>query len=263
MSSIPQVDIGRFELAAINQDEAIEHVDKLIKAGEPNFICFCEANLFYHARRNDEVASALRQANAVFADGTSLLKLAGIYGHRLPGRVTGPGFFLRACEEGVTRNWKHFFMGGAEGVADTLAQKMTEQFDGIQIAGTCCPPFRELSAEENQAIISTINDSGADLLWVAFGGPKQELWMAENLNLLKVPVSLGVGAAFDFHSGNRAWAPGWIRFIGMEWAFRMLTGGFSTARRNIRCVSDSLFFLMKEWIRVKVFRRAPIKKSNR
>jgi N-acetylglucosaminyldiphosphoundecaprenol N-acetyl-beta-D-mannosaminyltransferase len=143
---------------------------------------------------------------------------------------------LDACQYGLAKGWRHFFYGGAEGVAEKLAWRLGERFPGLQVAGTWCPPFRSLTPEEEASARQTIEDARPDLLWVGLGGPKQEFWIAQHLGRINVPVMLAVGAAFDFHSGNRAWAPPWIRQIGMEWAYRAATGGRKTFLRNVRCV---------------------------
>lgn len=95
---------------------------------------------------------------------------------------------------------------------------MRERFPGIHIVGTYSPPYRSISnLAETDEVLRQIEEAGTDLLWVGLGGPKQEFWMAEHQHRLKVPVMLGVGAAFDFHTGNRAWAPAVVRRMGLEW----------------------------------------------
>lgn len=255
MDKTSKINNGLFDVNPATVEEALDLVDQFSQNGGHHYVCFAESNILYHARRDPTVVNALQEADAVFADGVAIEKLLRIHGHRIPSRVSGPGFFLRACEEGIQRDWKHYFLGGAEGVAEKLKGEMEAKFPGIQIVGTVCPPFRELTEAEIDETFSTIERSGANLVWVALGGPKQELWMNRFVGRLKVPVMLGVGAAFDFHSGNRAWAPKFVRWLGMEWLFRMLTGGRKTFFRNIRCVADTAFFLTREFIKVKVFRR--------
>ena len=254
VKEIQKVSNGVFEVNSVDFPGALDLVEEMTNSGNHHYVCFAESNILYHARRNEDVVKALKEADAVFADGVAIEKLVKIHGHCLPTRVSGPGFFLTACEEGTARGWKHFFFGGAEGVAEKLKAEMESRYPDIDVVGTCCPPFREQSDAEIKETFERIKNSGANLVWVALGGPKQELWMNRFKGQLDVPVMLGVGAAFDFHSGNRAWAPKFVRWMGMEWLFRMFTGGRKTFFRNIRCVADAAFFLTTQFIRVKVFR---------
>ena len=118
--------------------------------------------------------------------------------------------------------------------------------------GTYAPPFRPLSPEEDADVKQQINASHADFVWVGLGGPKQEFWILAHQKELNVPFLLGVGAAFDFHSGRRPWAPPFIRKIGMEWLWRACSGGKKTFFRNLRCVSTVAFHLARVWIRQKI-----------
>jgi N-acetylglucosaminyldiphosphoundecaprenol N-acetyl-beta-D-mannosaminyltransferase len=138
-------------------------------------------------------------------------------------RVYGPDLMLKVCREGVARNYRHFFYGGAEDVAEQLKQKLTERFPGLQVVGTHCPPFRKMTDDEDAALVAQINATNADIVWVGLSTPKQENWMSAHLGKLTAPVMIGVGAAFDFHAGLKKQAPGWMQKIGMEWLFRLVT----------------------------------------
>ena len=108
-------------------------------------------------------------------------------------------------------------------------------------AGTLCPPFRELIGEEEKKMIDLIKESNADIVWVGLGAPKQEKWMAERLERIQATTMIGVGAAFDFHSGNVKWTPAWIRKLGLEWTYRLIGNPKRMWRRNL----DSPLFLSK------------------
>jgi len=238
-----RIDLGPVGITASDMPGALQRVETFIDDGGHHTVCFCEANLLSHITSNPALAQVLEEADAVFADGVALTLLARLRGQQLPGRVAGPWFFLAAMEYGVTRGWRHYFYGGAEGVAETLAERMRQQYPGVQIAGTHSPPFRELSAGEEASDREMIESAKPHLLWVGLGGPKQEFWIQAHRGVIDVPVMLAVGAAFDFHSGNRAWAPKWVRALGFEWAFRMLTGGRRTLIRNLRCVTRVAWLL--------------------
>jgi N-acetylglucosaminyldiphosphoundecaprenol N-acetyl-beta-D-mannosaminyltransferase len=236
-------------------EAALRFVDEILKSGKSRYFCFCEASLLSSLIRDAALRQTLSSADAVFPDGIAMIALARLNGHAPPARIPGPSFLLAACAYGVERGWRHFFYGGAPGVADRLAARLRERYPGIIIAGTHSPPFRPLSADEELADTRRIALAKPDLLWVCLGSPKQERWCADHVGRIKVPLMLAVGAAFDFHSNERPWAPVWIRKAGLEWLFRALTGGRKTFIRNVKCVTIVGMYLIKTALRGWVTRR--------
>lgn len=229
------------------REQALAMLESAIRDGGRHYFCFCEASLLSSALKNPQVAEVLNRATATFPDGIAVMMLERLHGRRPPQRISGPSFLLWACEYGLARGWRHFFYGGAPGVAERLAENLQRRFPGLKVVGTFSPPFRELTAEEEAEVARRVR--GADLMWIALGSPRQELWAAQHCGKLDVPVLLPVGAAFDFHSGMRPWAPAWVRRVGLEWAFRTVTGGTRTFRRNLRCVTVVGVYLLKETLR--------------
>jgi N-acetylglucosaminyldiphosphoundecaprenol N-acetyl-beta-D-mannosaminyltransferase len=216
----------------------------MVRGGRNQFVIFPDAWNMHKATGDEELRRIYRSAAAVYPDGVCWLLLARLQGSR-PQRIPGPSFMAAACEFGIQKNWRHFFYGGAPGVGENLAQLLREKYLGFNVVGTYSPPFRPLTAEEEDEVKRKIEAARADLLWVALGAPKQEYWIAQHLGKINVPVMLAVGAAFDFLSGNRPWAPLWIRRIGLEWAYRTVTGGRQTFYRNVRCVSAIALLLTR------------------
>jgi N-acetylglucosaminyldiphosphoundecaprenol N-acetyl-beta-D-mannosaminyltransferase len=136
-------------------------------------------------------------------------------------RVYGPDLMLRMLEISARSGYTNFLLGGAAGVADDLKQRMTQRFPGLEIVGTYCPPFRPLTDEEKTEMIDLVNRLQPDLLWVGLGAPKQDLFMAEFHEVLDCKIMLGVGAAFDFHTGRVRQAPRWMMRAGLEWLYRL------------------------------------------
>jgi N-acetylglucosaminyldiphosphoundecaprenol N-acetyl-beta-D-mannosaminyltransferase len=124
-------------------------------------------------------------------------------------------------------------------VADRLAGQLTQRFPGLQVAGMLSPPFRPLTEQEDRDIVERINASAPTIVWVALGAPSQEIWMADHVGRINATAMMGVGAAFDFHSGNIRWAPAWMRRCGLEWAHRLAHEPRRLWRRNM----DNLLFL--------------------
>lgn len=173
------------------------------------------------AKHDPQLRAALASASLVVPDGMPLIWLGRRHGFTLPRRVYGPELMLRFWQETKAAHYRHFFYGGAPGVAEALAEKFTSQFPAHQVAGTLSPPYRELTPAEDREVCSTINASNPDVVWVGLGTPKQERWMRDHQDRLTAPVLVGVGAAFDFHAGRMRSAPAWMGDHGLEWLFRL------------------------------------------
>lgn len=192
----------------------------------------------------------LRAADLVVPDGISLVWLGRLRGHRLPKRVYGPELFQRFFADPAAKGTRHFLYGGAPGVAESLVAVLERRFPDAQIVGTMTPPFRELTPAEEQDVVDRINGAAPDVVWVGLSTPKQEMWMRRFGNQLRVPVLVGVGAAFDFISGRVRQAPRWLRDAGLEWLWRLAHEPRRLWRRTVllgpRFVAKSLAELFRE-----------------
>jgi N-acetylglucosaminyldiphosphoundecaprenol N-acetyl-beta-D-mannosaminyltransferase len=221
----PIVRIGVVPVCAIRLAELLHALDGVLERRTPSYACFCGAHLCVCAARDSRVRQTLQEADFCLPDGVATTLGARLLGEKLPERLPGPSVMLEVCQHGLTRGYRHFFYGGAKGIPDRLAERLQDRFPGLRVAGTYSPPFRELTPEEDEAVIDTINHCNADIVWVGLGAPKQEIWARDHLGRLSAPLILTVGAAFDFNSGNKRRAPLWVRKMGFEWLFRMLTEG--------------------------------------
>jgi N-acetylglucosaminyldiphosphoundecaprenol N-acetyl-beta-D-mannosaminyltransferase len=174
------------------------------------------------ARHNAEFRNAVASADLVVADGMPVVWLGRLRGHPMPRRVYGPELMLRFCKETASEGYRHYLLGGAPRVPEQLAASIERTCPGITIVGTHSPPFRASTSEEDAELIENINRAAPDVLWVGLGTPKQEMWMHRHQDKLRVPVMIGVGAAFDFLSFRKRQAPVWMREAGFEWFFRLL-----------------------------------------
>lgn len=159
----------------------------------------------------------------VTPDGMGVVWLLKLKGHKNANRVYGPDLLQRTCAYGLEKGWGHFFLGGEPETLDALIIRLQKQYSGLKIAGRHSPPFHAISQEEEEKIISDINASNADVLWIGLGSPRQEIWMNKHLGKIHVPIMIGVGAAFNFLSGRKRQAPSYIQRMGLEWLFRLLT----------------------------------------
>lgn len=196
------------------------------------------------AHQNEDFRQVLNTADLVVPDGKPLVWLGRLYGYALRRRVYGPELMEAFCQASGNA-YRHFFYGGAPGVAEKLARDLNERH-GIVIADTYTPPFRPLSEVEEKELASLVDEAAPDVLWVGISSPKQEKWMYEHRHTLKVPVMLGVGAAFDINSGHSRRAPGWMGEHGLEWLFRLVNEPRRLWKRYLITIPKAMWFVFLE-----------------
>jgi N-acetylglucosaminyldiphosphoundecaprenol N-acetyl-beta-D-mannosaminyltransferase len=201
--------------------ETVETVSVLVERGQPAF--FITANTHYAmlTRENPDLEEVNARAAFIVADGAPLVWAAQRLGTPLPERVAGSDLIFELSARAAVKGHRLFFLGAPEGVAEEAARRLTARYPGIQVVGTECPPFRELTEAEHDQLIARIRAARPDLLFVAFGQPKGERWIFKNYQALGVPVSVQVGASLEFAAGRVARAPRWMQKLGLEWAFRL------------------------------------------
>jgi len=200
----------------------LEAMDQAISTGQTGaYISITNTESMYHALRRPAHMKFIQDANFSLCDGVGVIAAGYFWGLKIK-RYNGPILQLDCSEYGQSRGWRHFFYGGKEGVAELMSEKLKEQFPQLQVVGTYCPPFRELTEQEDEEVVRMINECRPDIVWVGLGLIKQEAWIAKHLHRVKAPWMVGVGASFDYHSGAVPWAPVWIRALGLEWVFRLI-----------------------------------------
>ena len=208
-------------ISATSYDEVCRLLAVWGRAGVTGYVAICNVHSVMEAHNDPAFAHILNGAVIATPDGMPLVWAMRLCGGKDQKRVYGPDLLVKFAEFAAGQeDLGSYFYGGAEGVADQLAQVLTSRFPGFKVAGIECPPFRALTPEEDTAAVERINKSGAKVVWVGLGAPKQERWMAEHVDRIK-PVMVGVGAAFDFHTGRVRQAPRWMMRRGLEWLFRL------------------------------------------
>lgn len=181
-------------------------------------VCTTNPEFMMVAQDDVNFRNILRRADLCVPDGVGLLWAARRLGHSLPERVTGSDGVPRIAERAARAGWRLYLLGAAPGVAEKAAEVLQARFPGLQIAGT---RSGSPALEEEDALVAYVNASGADILFVAYGAPQQDKWIARNLPRLNVSMAMGVGGAFDFIAGIVPRAPVWMREAGLEWLFRL------------------------------------------
>ena len=223
MGNLPRVNILGVGISAINMEMALDLIDVWIKCQESEYVCITPVHSVMDCQRDPELRRIQNASGMTTPDGMPLVWLSRLHGHDYVDRVYGPDLMLALCERSVEKGYRHFFYGGAEGVAEQLAANLQDRFPDLRVTGTYSPPFRPLTEDEDGEIVQMINESNPDIVWVGLGAPKQERWVASHVDRLKAPVLIGVGAAFDFHTGRKPQAPQWMQRRGLEWLFRLMT----------------------------------------
>lgn len=239
MNAPERVNVLGVGVSAINMDQALGEIDDWVAEGRRGYVCVCNVHSVMECQRSDELRRIFNRAGLVTPDGVPLVWLGR---RHYPGmaRVYGPDLMLAELERSPTKRHRHFLYGGGPGIGLRLAETMKSRFPGLQIAGVMEPPFAPLDTLCTPEAAAAINASGADVVWVGVGSPKQERWMARMRPLLEAPVLVGVGAAFDFHSGTVPQAPRWMMRAGLEWLFRLASDPRRLWRRY---VIDNPWFL--------------------
>ena len=216
--------VGRIPIAVLDMDGLIASLHRSFARGADapgTYVAFCGAHGVVTSQAFPQVHKAHEEAWLTVADGRPLFWLGRLRGHRGIRQVPGIESIETVCRAGIAAGWSHYFIGGAPGVAEALATTMARLVPGLRVAGFECPPFRALAPDEIDAMRGRIRQSGAQVIWVGLGAPKQELFMAEHASHLPGTVSMGVGAAFDVNVGRIKRAPRVLQLLGLEWAHRL------------------------------------------
>ena len=221
MGTLPRTNILGVGISAITIEQAVAQILTWIEQRQQRYVSVCTVHTIMECRRSQPMCQAVNQAGLATPDGMPLVWLSRHQGHPHVTRVYGPDLMLALCKHSIGQGYRHYFYGGADDVLELLVTTLQYQFPGLQIAGSYSPPFRPLTPTEDTQMVQAINQTHPDIIWVGLGTPKQDLWMADHRAQLTAPVLIGVGAAFNFHSGRIPQAPHWMQQYGLEWLFRL------------------------------------------
>lgn len=218
---------------------------------ESRYVCICNVHSVVTASQDAEFGRVVNEADMATPDGAPVAWMLRILGNSNQQRINGPDLMWRYCEQAQYRDESIFFYGSTEETLAALKLKLLAAFPTLKIAGAISPPFRVLTADEDAAIVEQINASGAGVVWVSLGCPKQEFWMAAHRGRVNA-VMVGVGAAFDYHAGTIKRAPLWMQNAGLEWLHRLLSEPRRLWKRYL--VTNTLFIIgaIKQLVRFKL-----------
>ena len=248
--ALPTRQILGVDIALTDYAGELAAIDELIASGGRGYFCHAAVGSVMNARRDAEVLAALNEATMTVPDGKPVVWALRSLGAEIEQRVYGPDLMLKACERSLGTEASHFLYGGRDEAATRALEKsLTQRFPGLRIAGSWTPPFRELTDAEGREVAQRIDGSGADIVWVGIGSPRQELWMQRMRPALQAPVLVGVGAAFDFHAGLVSQAPKWMGDHGLEWLYRLSREPRRLAPRYLRDNPGFIAAFARQWAR--------------
>jgi N-acetylglucosaminyldiphosphoundecaprenol N-acetyl-beta-D-mannosaminyltransferase len=245
---LPAAEILGVPLALTDYERTMDWMDAMIAAREKAYVTAAAVHLVMVAREDAETRAAVQDATLAVPDGQPLVWALRALGHDAS-RVYGPDLMANYCERSARTGVTMFLYGGRnQGALVQLALSLRRRFPGIKIVGGYSPPFRDLTQEEENWIVDEIDRSGADVVWVGTGQPKQEKWMRRMRPRLRAPILVGVGAAFDFHAGLVPQAPSWMQRVGLEWTFRLLQEPRRLWRRYARYNPLFVIGFTRQWL---------------
>lgn len=221
-STSSMVNILGVHVTPTNTPDALNKIELAVAQKQKGYVCVTGVHGIMESQEDSKLKDILNAAYLNVPDGMPTVWLGRFHGFHEMRRVYGPDFMLEVCGKLREKNVRHFFYGGNTGVAEKLKLNLTEKFPGLNVVGTYTPPFRPLNREEENQLIQQVKELRPDILWVGLSTPKQERFMSEYLQKLDVSVMLGVGAAFDVHTGNIKDAPKWMQNSGLQWFHRLL-----------------------------------------
>jgi N-acetylglucosaminyldiphosphoundecaprenol N-acetyl-beta-D-mannosaminyltransferase len=217
----PAGDVLGVRCVSSDLDGAARSVVAMACDRQGGYACFCNVHVLMLAQRIPELREALCAARVVFPDGAPVAWLQRRGGLAGASRIAGPDLMPRVFELGQRFGLRHYLLGSTEHVLRRCERTLGRAFPAAQIVGTCSPPFSDLDARENAAVLVAIRNAAPDLVWVGLGAPKQELWMRAHAQSVAPALALGVGAAFDFVARTTPRAPAWMQRHGLEWFHRL------------------------------------------
>jgi N-acetylglucosaminyldiphosphoundecaprenol N-acetyl-beta-D-mannosaminyltransferase len=249
LEPLPRTVIWDVPFDQVDMAQAVDRIEALVARRQPSYVVTANLNYVMLHHRHPDISRVTREADLILADGQPIVWRSKLCDQPLPTRVAGSEMIFDLARRASQKRWGIYFLGGQDGVAEACAKRLQREYPGMRIAGIESPPFRELSAHEQAEQDQRIQRSNADLLLVAFGQPKGERWIHQHYQRLGVPVSIQLGASFDFVAGTSKRAPVAFQKLGAEWLYRM---GSDPKRLVPRYWSNAVFLakaLSEDWKR--------------
>lgn len=215
------INILGVNIAVTNMTDTIKQITDNLEKWRGKYICISNVHTTVTAYENEEYRKIQNGAVMALPDGGPLSSYARKHGHKEAQRVTGPDLMQEILKMSSEHKWKHFFYGSSTDTLDKLKSVIESKYEDVEVVGMISPPYRKLTEEENLEYLKIINEAKPDFIWIGLGAPKQEIFMKEHEDMINA-LMLGVGAAFDYESGNLKRAPHWMQKHDLEWLYRLI-----------------------------------------
>lgn len=222
LSTTSRANVLGIGVHAVDLNSAVATIANAVATRSKGYVCAIGVHGIMEAQRNAELCNIFSRALMVVPDGMPTVWMGHLQGLSGMQRVFGPDLMLAVIGDRALQGCSHFLYGGNSGVAEELRASLYRQFPAAHIVGTYTPPFRPLNHTEASELQRTIDRLRPDIVWVGLSTPKQERFMAEYLPHLHTTLMIGVGAAFDFHTGRLRDSPRWVKQLGLQWLDRLL-----------------------------------------
>jgi N-acetylglucosaminyldiphosphoundecaprenol N-acetyl-beta-D-mannosaminyltransferase len=236
-------------LTALSFDAQMQVIVEWAKRRLSKMVCVANAHMLVEAHWNSEFAEVLEKADIVTSDGMPIVWMMKLLGVRTQQRVAGMDMLMALCRLSTQYNLKIYFLGCQQSVLDRMKARLDVDFPNLAIAGMEPLPFRPMTGEEEEEVLDRIESSGAHLVFVSLGCPKQERWMAQQRDRVHA-VMIGLGGAFPVYGGVMKWAPRWVRELGLEWSYRLMQEPRRLARRYGATNQAFLWLALKQLVQV-------------
>ena len=230
------------------------HLDTLMRWAQRHLskvVCVCNVHMLMEGNWQADFAEVLTDADLLTPDGMPLAWMTSLMNRQRQDRVAGMELMQGLCERSQTEKIGIFFLGSTPEMLSKIEQKLGQDYPSLRVAGMVSPPFRALSAKEEKAIVEEINASGAGLVFVSLGCPKQEHWMHRHRGQVQATM-VGLGGAFSVYAGEKQWAPAWVRKYGLEWCYRLMQEPRRLWKRYASTIPPFLWLALKQVVKVRL-----------
>lgn len=250
-STLPEINVIGSPVTALPFDDQIKVILHWAKAHLSKTVCVANTHMLVEAYQRPKFRTVLKRADLVTPDGMPLVWMMKVMGALRQNRVAGMDIFLSLCKAAPKQNTSIFLLGSQSAVLQQMQKRLADEFPNLEIAGMEPLPFRPLTAQEDIELIQRINASGAGLVFLALGCPKQEAWISQHKGCIQA-VMLGVGGVFPVYAGLQKRAPRWIRESGLEWLYRLVQEPTRLWKRYGTTIPLFIYLALKQALRHKV-----------
>ena len=219
---VPRANVLGVGVNAVNMTLTLGLFEQWLRNGAKGYVCVTGVHGVMEAQKDPGFRRILNESLLTTPDGMPTVWVGKFQGFREMARVFGPDLMYEVCRLSVEKGYSHFFYGGRPGVAELLKARLTIGIPGLIVAGTYTPPFGPLNPQDEERLFALVAETKPDIFWVGLSTPKQERFMAEYCERIQTKIMVGVGAAFDLHTGLIKDAPNWIKLAGLQWLHRLM-----------------------------------------